>query len=163
MIKASFMWVLVIVANMATAKDEKSGASLATKIKGVWHVETVTCNGVNVDFPGLDYTLSFQDEAGAYVSKKGACTQTEPETYQYLNDHQIVLKQGIRQCSPNPCEADLPATECGKETNSKSVKFDANLSKRDKILTLTTNDPAAIDCTGPGQKKPAVFVMKKLK
>lgn len=135
-------------------------AKVETALQGNWKLVGLTCNGKSQTIDKT-YTLSFEGAEGKYVSKTSACTQVEPETYQYLKTNQVAIKSGVRTCAPNPCEADLPATECGKEANPKTAIFDVTVAGTDK-LTLSTNDPNSVDCMGPGQSKPAVFKFEKL-
>ncbi|MBI1861569.1 MAG: hypothetical protein HYR96_11695 [Deltaproteobacteria bacterium] len=122
---------------------------------------SVSCDGKDQPLEH-HYTLSFNGAIGAYISKASNCTQLEPEKYRYLPDSKIAMKQGVRSCTPNPCAADLPATECGKETNPAEPLFDVGWGEN-KLLVISTNDVNAIDCTGPGQKKPAVFKLLRIK
>ncbi len=130
---------------------------LADQVKGNWRLVQMTCNGVK-QLLDKDYTLSFNAESGAYISKTPQCTQTEPESYRYLSNTSISIKSGVRVCAPNPCAADLPASECGKETNPHAAVFTARVESN--RLMLTTSDPKAIDCTGAGQSKPAGFTFE---
>lgn len=132
---------------------------LQRSVQGTWRLVQMSCNGVSQTLDKT-FTLSFDGEAGAYVSKTNQCTQTEPEIYRYLSNNTLSIKSGVRACAPNPCAADLPESECGKETNPHAALFTTRvLGNR---LTLTTSDPKAIDCTGPGQAKPALFEFERI-
>lgn len=134
--------------------------SLASSMRGNWKLVSLTCNG-QAQTLDKNYTLSFDGSKGLYRSRTASCTQFEPEEYQYVSDKTISIKSGVRRCFPNPCAADLPASECGKETNTHSVLFDVDL--KGPKMVLSTNDPKAIDCTGPGQQKPAAFTLSRMK
>lgn len=108
-----------------------------------------------------DYVIQFNGKEGAYVSKTKGCTQIEPELYTYPSETTVAIKAGVRKCDPNPCAADLPATECGKETNPFSVPFDVKIEDKGNRLTLSTSDSKSVDCISPGQEKPAVFTFQK--
>ena len=130
--------------------------TLEKDIKGTWVLKEVTCKGAKQAL-AMDYTLSFEGGKGAYVSKAKACTQVEPELYTYPDASTVTIKQGIRGCTPNPCQADMPDDRCGKETNPQTPAFKTELKDGGKTLILSTSDPKSIDCTDPGQSKPAVF------
>lgn len=134
--------------------------SLESGIRGNWKLISMSCNGQPQTLD-KSYELLFDGKKGAYVSKTPSCTQVEPEDYRYLSDRKITIKSGVRKCVPSPCAADLPASECGKETNVNAAQFDVKLEK--ETLVLSTNDPKAIDCTGQGQSKPALFVFSRQK
>jgi hypothetical protein len=134
---------------------------LEQSLQGTWILKKFTCKGQSVDISGLDYSLSFNGKKGDYISKTKTCTQVEPEIYEYLDESTITIKQGIRQCRPQPCAADLPATECGKETNPQLPRFHVAFEKQ--TLVLSTDDPKSIDCTAAGQSKPAVFYLERQK
>lgn len=130
--------------------------TLEKRLDGIWALTGVTCNGSKQDI-AMDYTLSFKGKTGAYVSKNKACTQVEPELYTYPTADSVTIKQGVRECSPTPCQADLPAAQCGKETNPQTPTFKVEFKNNRKTMILSTSDPKSIDCTDPGQGKPAVF------
>lgn len=136
-----------------------SSKNLEKSLQGNWKLQSLSCNGVPQPID-KDYALSFSGASGAYVSTVKGCTQTEPETYRYLPENKLSIKSGVRACAPNPCAADLPATECGKETNPVAALFDVTVKGNDQFI-LSTSDPKSVDCIGPGQKKPAVFVFVK--
>jgi hypothetical protein len=153
----SALYALVVQsAPPASAKKD-----LEHRLQGVWKLTKASCAGEVQDISKMAYTLSFSGRRGEYVSKAKACTQVEPEDYAYVGEDIVVIKQGVRRCSPKACAADLPETECGRETNPKLPQYKVGLSADGKGLTLTTDDPVSIDCTGPKQKKPAVFVFEK--
>ena len=136
---------------------------LKDDLEGVWKLKALTCDGVSQDLGKLDYSLSFHGEKGEYISKTKECTQVEPELYTYPGKRTVIIKQGVRTCTPNPCAADLPATECGKETNKDFPTFGVEFKKKKKTMILSTSDPKSVDCVGTGQKKPAVFTFVKSK
>lgn len=158
-IAALLSFVVALAANSALAVDPKGGAKLEKKLAGKWTLTALTCAGKTQTLP-MSYQMTFNGTKGEYISKTDKCTQRELETYSYLTDHTIAIKQGNRLCDPNPCDADLPATECGKETNPKLPTFKVKF-KKTGAMELSTSDPNSIDCTGPGQSKPAVFEFKR--
>jgi hypothetical protein len=136
--------------------------SLPKDLKGVWVLKAMTCNGAAQSLT-MNYTLSFEGKNGAYVSKTTGCIQVEPELYTYPKPNVVTIKQGVRSCSPNPCQADLPADRCGKETNPKLPSFKVEFKDRKNTMILSTSDPNSIDCTDAGQSKPAVFTFVRQK
>jgi hypothetical protein len=150
--------LLILSATTTFAVTHKK---IENELKGSWKLVGLECDGKAQPLDKT-YTLSFNGDKGAYISKAKNCTQSEPETYKYLEDGKISIKSGVRTCTPNPCEADLPATECGKETNPKAAIFEVSFLDKDTLL-LTTSDPNSVDCIGPGQKKPATFTLARTK
>lgn len=142
------------------ALSVRAAVSLEKEIKGDWTLKSLACNGVNQTIDKA-YTLSFNGPKGEYISKTADCTQIESEDYRYLDAQTVSIKSGTRACAPNPCAADLPATECGKETNPNAASFQVKFNGR-KEMILSTSDPKAFDCTGPGQSKPAVFKFERI-
>ncbi len=132
-------------------------ASLENNLKGIWILKSLECNGINQPLEKMDYSLSFNGTKGEYISKTKECQQNEPEIYTYPSAKTVGIKSGVRTCSPNPCAADLAATECGKETNPAIPIFNVTFKDHSKIMILSTSDPKSVDCIGPNQKKPAVF------
>lgn len=160
------MKIIAVICALLTgsfASAASTGAELQKNLRGRWKLAGVTCNGTAQELP-LEYVMTFQGKTGEYISKakSPACTQRELETYTYLSSTQVAIQQGKRVCLPNPCAADLPASECGKETNPKLPVFDVTFSDHDKKMLLSTNDPNSIDCTAAGQSKPAVFSFERL-
>ncbi len=137
-----------------------AGSSLESKLKGTWVLKDVTCNGLKQTL-SMDYTMSFDGSKGAYVSKAKGCTQVEREKYTYRNPDTVAIKQGIRECAPSACQADLPADKCGKETNPQTPSFKVAFMDDRNTMILSTDDPKSIDCSEPGQGKPAVFTFKR--
>lgn len=138
----------------------QNSKALEKKLKGTWILKSVTCNGTKQDLGNLFYSLSFEGKKGSYISKKDKCKQVEPEIYEYVSENEVTIKQGVRTCEPTPCEADLPATQCGVETNPQIPKFEVKFENQ-KTIILSTSDPKSIDCVGAGQSKPAVFTFVK--
>lgn len=137
----------------------KSPHELEKALHGKWKLAALTCNGVSQTLEN-DYELSFSGNSGNYLSLAKGCQQIEPEIYRYLSGNKVSIKSGVRSCTPNPCAADLPGQECGKETNPSVVVFDVDLREKDAFV-LSTSDPKSVDCIGPGQKKPAVFTFTR--
>lgn len=150
-----FGWLSCALA-MGAVRNEM----LKSNLQGEWQLNAMTCSGVSQKLE-MDYRLSFEGAKGAYVSKTKDCTQVEPELYQYLPHSKLSIKQGIRSCQPNPCGADLSAADCGKETNPVAALYDVRFKEYNKTMVLSTSDPKSVDCIGPGQKKPAVFIFTR--
>jgi hypothetical protein len=134
--------------------------TLETRLKGVWNLKELSCAGKKQELP-MKYTLSFDGLKGEYVSTTKTCVQKEAEAYTYVSENKVAIKQGLRTCEPNPCDADLPKSECGKETNPKLPVFDIAFKNNFRTLILSTSDPNSIDCAAAGQSKPAVFVFTR--
>lgn len=144
-----------------TAESKDASKKLTEKLNGTWILKGVTCNRVQQSLDSIDYTLSFHGDNGAYVSKLNGCEQVEPELYTYVAPDEVAIKSGIRSCKPNPCKADLEASQCGKETNPAKPVFKVEFKDHGKSMILSTSDPKSVDCIGSGQKKPAVFTFIK--
>jgi hypothetical protein len=152
--------VLSTLAVATAAAHATTVQPLKNMVKGEWKLKTLTCNGKAQPIT-LDYTLTFDGEKGAYISKDGPCTQIEPEKYAYIDQTRLTIKSGVRKCTPNPCKADLPAEKCGKETNPVAAEYMTEVKDNGRTLVLFTDDPKAIDCTDAGQSKPALFVFMR--
>ena len=152
----------VFISGFAFAvSDSKSANPLPQKMSGKWKLTSLTCKGVPQTLDPISYVLSFDGAKGTYLVKtKAGCTQVEPETYQYPSDKLVTIQSGPRACTPNPCEADVAAKDCGKGGTVAAVKFDVSFPAA-KTLVISTTDPNSIDCIGQGQSKPAVFTFAK--
>ncbi len=150
------MKILSVALILSFCGSTFAAKTLQDQLKGGWALTGLTCKGSPQKLEN-NYVLRFEGKTGEYISKTKGCTQKEPEIFQYLSDKTISIKSGVRSCNPTPCTADLPATECGKETNASVAEFNVEIKKDGNQMILSTEDPKSVDCIGPGQSKPAVF------
>jgi hypothetical protein len=155
------IFISLFLGNFLVILPPAFGATLKKRLLGRWTLTQLTCAGKDQKL-SMKYELTFdRKNNGEYISTTPTCVQHERESYIFKSPTQVAIKQGLRICDPNPCDADLPKSECGKETNPNVPVFDVALKDGDRIMTLSTSDPNSIDCTAEGQSKPAVFTFTR--